>query len=112
MSVVRDLLELHDLDRFIALLAEPAQLARLKRSGYRLESAALERERAKLLEQSEKRWAILYERSRARYGRGLTEVRARVCQGCFVTLPISAAPPAGESQLHLCEGCGRLVYWA
>jgi predicted nucleic acid-binding Zn-ribbon protein len=53
----------------------------------------------------------LYERSLGRYGRGLSAVRQRVCLGCRLTLPTSAAPPPGLAQLHLCEGCGRLLLW-
>lgn len=112
MSAPRAVLELNDLDQLLELVRDPGTRSRLERAGYRMEGeAVLERERAKLLAGLDRRWAGLYERSLSRYGRGVTLVRERVCQGCFVTLPTSAAPPPGESGLHLCESCGRLLYW-
>ena len=39
-------------------------------------------------------------------------VRARVCQGCHVTLPTSAASrPETEAAPGLCECCGRVLFW-
>ena len=112
MSVARHVLELHDLDQLLELARDENSRARLAQAGFRFEGlTALERERVRLLGALDRRWASLYERSLFRYGRGVTLVRERVCQGCFVTLPTSAAPPPGEGGLHLCEGCGRLLYW-
>lgn len=100
---------LHDVDELLASTQDPTPW---KRMGFDLSARdVLERERARLADTIERRWIQLYERSRQRYGRGLTGVRERVCQGCFVTLPTSAAPPPGLSQLHACESCGRLLYW-
>ena len=112
MNAVAAMLELHDLDQVLELAHDPAARARLARLGFGFEGVpALERERSRLFGALDRRWASLYERSLARYGRGVTLVRERVCQGCFVTLPTSAAPAPGESGLHLCESCGRLLYW-
>ena len=112
MSATRHALELQDLDLLLDLAADPSARQRLQRAGYAFDGLpALERERARLFAALDSRWASVYERSLARYGRGLTLVRDRVCQGCFVTLPTSAAPPAGEAGLHLCVSCGRLLYW-
>jgi predicted nucleic acid-binding Zn-ribbon protein len=112
VSAARQVLELHDLDQVLELANDRGCRARLERAGFRFEgAAALERERARMLAGIERRWSALYERSLLRYGRGLTLVRERVCQGCFVTLPTSAAPAPGEAGLHLCESCGRLLYW-
>ncbi len=112
MSAARAVLELQDLDQLLELARDPESRAILERAGFTFEGApALERDRAKLFTSLDRRWASLYERSLLRYGRGLTLVRERVCQGCFVTLPTSAAPPPGEGGLHLCESCGRLLYW-
>jgi hypothetical protein len=106
------MLELNDLDLLLEMANDPACRARLARMGFAFDGvAALERERARLVGTLDRRWARPYERSLARYGRGVTLVQGRVCQGCFVTLPTSAAPPPGEGDLHLCEGCGRLLYW-
>ena len=70
-------------------------MAGLRRIGYAIGGApALERERDKLAGVIDRRWLTWYERSLGATGRGLTMVRERVCQGCFVTLPTSAAPPA------------------
>ena len=113
MNPLIGLIELQDLDQFAEMAGVPAHAARLRKLGYSLENLeGLERERARLVGLLDRRWTSLYERSLARYGRGLTAVRARVCQGCFITLPTSAAPPPGEAMVHLCEGCARLLYWA
>ncbi len=112
MSIARQVLELQDADQLLELVHDPESRARLERAGFRFDGVtALERERVRLLGALDRRWAGLYERSLSRYGRGVTPVRDRVCQGCFVTLPTSAAPPPGEGGLHVCESCGRLLYW-
>ena len=112
MNPVHAMLELNDLDQVLELARDPVCRSKLGRLGFQFDGlTTLERERARLIAALDRRWAGLYERSLARYGRGVTLVRERVCQGCFVTLPTSAAPPPGESGLHLCEGCGRLLYW-
>lgn len=112
MSVARSVLELNDLDQLLELVRDPDCRTLLERAGFHFAGApALERERARLLAGIDRRWAGLYERSLSRYGHGVTLVRERVCQGCHVTLPTSAAPPPGEPALHLCQGCGRLLYW-
>lgn len=112
MIDARRVLELHDLDQLLLLLSDAPSVEGLRRVGYSLAGAAsLARERDKLSAVIDRRWLAWYERSLGRYGRGLTLVRERVCQGCFVTLPTSAAPPPGEGHLHLCENCGRLLYW-
>lgn len=112
MSELESVVELHDLDQLLRLVGDTEAAARLKRIGFALEGVpALARERGRLAARIERRWLGWYERSLGRFGRGLTLVRDRVCQGCFVTLPTSAAPPPGEGHLHLCENCGRLLYW-
>ena len=112
MIEVRPVIELHDLDQLLLLATDEGSVDGLRRIGYTLVGTlALVREREKLAAGLDRRWLGWYERSLGRYGRGLTLVRDRVCQGCFVTLPTSAAPPPGEGHLHLCENCGRLLYW-
>lgn len=112
MSALRRVLELNDLDQLRVLAGEAESRDLLARAGLRLGGAqTLDRERNRLRDGLDRHWLGLYERSLARYGRGVTPVRERVCQGCFVTLPTSAAPPAGTSELHTCESCGRLLYW-
>lgn len=113
MSDVERVLELHELDELLVQLRLEAQAPRWRRLGYAVGSAVvLERERERLAAAVERRWLGLYERSRRRYGHGLSGVRERVCLGCHVTLPTSAAPPPGEAQLQLCQGCGRLLLWS
>jgi predicted nucleic acid-binding Zn-ribbon protein len=105
------LLELNDLDLQLAEARHAAHVAKLRKLGFEpAEHAALERARARLLAGVERRWVQHYERALQRYGRAVVGMRERVCQGCFVTLPTSAAPGAGES-LTLCESCGRILYW-
>jgi len=112
MSVVNAFLELHEFDQLLAQAGDPVRSERWRKLGYTLEPAVpLVRERERLAEKLDRRWLSLYERSLGRYGRGLSAVRQRVCLGCRLTLPTSAAPPPGLAQLHLCEGCGRLLLW-
>ena len=113
MNDITSMLELHELDQLLALARREDESPRWRRLGYTIVGRVwLERERARAAEGVERRWRAPYERSLLRYGQGMCGVRDRVCQGCFVTLPTSAAPPAGEAQLHLCQGCGRLLFWA
>ena len=112
MSPTRAMLELSDFDQLGELAADPACRARMKSGGFVLpDEAAIARERQRMLAAADRRWVSLYERALGRYGQGVTMVRDRVCQGCHVKLPVTAAPPPGESGLHLCVGCGRLLYW-
>jgi len=109
MDAVKRMMRVHDLD---VMLREADDLRAWGRLGFELDQVAvLERERDKLLAGLDPRWTLLYDRAHRRYGRGLTPVRERVCMGCFVRLPASAAPSLGEAMLHLCESCGRLLYW-
>ena len=112
MTGVEGILELHDLD---LMLAEARALGpaadRLKRLGLEVRDPKhLERLRTRLVAGVDRRWLNHYERALRRYGRALTRVRERVCQGCFITLPTSASPGVEES-LTLCESCGRILYW-
>ena len=105
------LLELHDIDLQLAEARQAVTVARLRKLGFEpSEPALLERARHRLLAGVERRWVQHYERALQRYGRAVVGMRERVCLGCFVTLPTSAAPGAGES-LTLCESCGRILYW-
>ena len=104
------LLELHELDLQLAEAREPAATA-LRKLGFELTvPPGIARVRARLLAGVERRWLQHYERALQRYGRGVVAMRERVCLGCFVTLPTSAAPGVGET-LTLCESCGRILYW-
>ena len=108
---VNPLLQLQDADLLRAEVADPRASARLKKLGFELpELRALDRLRARLLAAVDRRWLHHYERAQARYGRGVASVRARVCQGCFITLPTSASP-SGDELLTTCESCGRILYW-
>lgn len=112
MNLVLGFLELHELDQLLLQASEPGHAARWRELGFRLATpVTVLRERERLAESLDRRWLSLYERSLGRYGRGLSGIRQRVCLGCHLTLPTSAAPPPGESHLHLCEGCGRLLLW-
>src|SRR5262245_38376624 len=72
--------------------------------------AAVQRARARRVASLDRRWVTFYERARQRYGRGMAAVRERVCLGCYLTLPTRAQPAPGLPMI--CEGCGRLLYWA
>ena len=111
MSESGAILRLHDLHLLEDELADPAARARLKRLGLAMQAGpALERAREQSIAAIDRRWMILYERARSRYGRGVCAVRERVCQGCHITLPTAVSKPSGG--LRLCESCSRLLYWA
>ena len=111
MNEVQSLLQLHDVGLMLGELRNPRTVARLKKLGFEARSLTpLEKVRAKLLGVIDRRWLNHYERALGRYGRGVAVVRHRVCLGCFITLPTSAAPSGNES-LTVCESCGRLLYW-
>jgi len=105
-----DVVRLHDLD----LLLEEARSGGARQCSSSLGLCltglpALERARAQLHHRLDPRWLRAYERARRRYGRAVVAVRDRVCQGCFITLPTSAA--ASRDSLSVCESCGRILFW-
>lgn len=111
MSAPLPVLELQDLDLMVREFSAPGCAARLRRLGFGApETVPLERLRARVAGALDRRWLAHYERAQQRYGRGVVAVRGRVCSGCFVTLPTSASPAAGET-LTVCESCGRILYW-
>ena len=110
MNSADPVLHLHDVDLLLREASDPAAAARLRKLGLAMDRAPLERARQKALAGVEKRWLSHYERAHKRYGRAVARVRSRVCQGCHITLPTSASPPA-EVSLTLCASCGRILYW-
>jgi predicted nucleic acid-binding Zn-ribbon protein len=107
----RALLHLQDLDLLIGEVGSAESRARLSKLGLGVgEPATLQRQRHRLFAAVDPRWQRHYERASMRYGRGVVVVQERVCQGCRVKLPTSAAPGPGES-LTLCESCGRVLFW-
>ena len=111
MSATDSLVALQDLDLLLDEL-EHSPLARdARRGGGSDPSDVLVAERHRIAQALDGRWLDLYERCSARYGRGLTAVRDRICLGCQTRLPTSAAPPAGIALLQVCESCGRLLLW-
>lgn len=114
MTTMEVVVHLSDLDLLIREAQDPGSRARLKKLGFGVEGLPrLGALRAKVAETMEKRWLIVYERTRLRYGRAVAAVRERVCSGCHVTLPTIARPRSGDSGvLHACESCARILYWA
>lgn len=111
MSALETLLRLHDLDQLLRELGDPAGRERLRHMGFApADPASGARARERLLAALDPRWQSHYQRAFGRYGRGMTAVRGRACQGCFMTLATAAAPAGGEP-LSVCESCGRLLYW-
>jgi hypothetical protein len=111
VTAAETLLQLHDLDLLLAESRDRALAARYRRAGFAVgEPGALEKSRERLAARLEARWRPHYERAFARYGFGVAAVRARVCQGCFMTLPRSVSPGENE-MLMLCESCGRILLW-
>lgn len=111
MNALETLLELHDLDVMRTELADVRGVSRLRKLGFSFPAAAeLDRLRASMVAEVDPRWVTHYLRTQGRYGRGVTVVRGRVCQGCFIKLPTRAAPSDGQP-LTNCESCGRILYW-
>jgi predicted nucleic acid-binding Zn-ribbon protein len=111
VSEAPTLLQLHDLDLLLSDVSDSRSRAQFKRLGFEIgDLNALERARTRMVNAIDRRWLNHYERALRRYGRAVTIVRDRVCQGCFITLPTSASPSSDES-LTVCESCGRILYW-
>lgn len=111
MSDATMVLQLHDVDLMLHETRQPKLVARLKKLGYEFgPNTPLERTRARLLAQIDRRWLNHYERALRRYSRAVAVVRGRVCAGCFITLPTSASP-SGDEAMTLCESCGRILFW-
>ena len=111
MSSALALVQVHDIDLLVREVECRIAISRLKRLGFPVgDVVVLDAPRLRLLSQLDPRWLSHYERARRRYGMALAAVRSRVCQGCHVTLPRSAAPPEDEP-LTLCASCGRILYW-
>lgn len=112
MSDVTGILTLQDLQLLEEELGDAPGRNRLRKLGLALEPhPALARARSRWDGTVDRRWLSLYQRACRRYGRGVTNVRERVCQGCHITLPTALSPTAPDS-LTVCESCGRLLYWA
>jgi predicted nucleic acid-binding Zn-ribbon protein len=113
MTALAQLVHLGDLDLLLREAHDEASRLRLRKLGF--DVGGLDRlaaVRARFAAAIERRWVVVYERARQRYGRGVAAVRERVCQGCFVTLPTSAPfrPGTGETP-GLCASCGRVLFW-
>lgn len=53
-----------------------------------------------------------YERLRKRYKRAIVPVKDYTCFGCFMRVPTSLTTHGPtDKQVHLCENCGRILYW-
>ncbi|HEY3214944.1 MAG TPA: C4-type zinc ribbon domain-containing protein [Candidatus Eisenbacteria bacterium] len=107
------IVHLNDLDLLLRETMDPVSRARLKKLGFGLEGIArLQAARNRTAAEAERRWMVIYERVRQRYGKAVAAVRDRVCLGCYVTLPTTARPRAvHEDPLSTCESCGRILYW-
>ncbi len=112
-KTLRLLVTLQDLDLLIREAHDPESKGEEEDLGFELKNlGTLQTARAKLAEQIGPRWLGLYERVAKRYGRAVVPVEGRVCLGCFVTLPTSIVPKKLEdSDVCVCENCGRILYW-
>jgi predicted nucleic acid-binding Zn-ribbon protein len=113
MTTLHSVVLLSDLDGMLREAQSAPARMRLKKLGFELEGwPRIATLRSRMAETVDRRWLFAYERARGRYGRGVAAVRERVCSGCFVTLPTTARPRNGETTaLHICESCGRILYW-
>ena len=111
MNGLPALLQVQDMDLLIGEMDSTEGRAALARMGFQVgDDRVLRRQRLRTFAAVDRRWQRLYERSQLRYGRGVVGVRDRVCQGCRITLPTSAAPGPGVF-LTVCESCARILYW-
>jgi len=112
VTVLARLVRLGDVDLLLHEARDEPSRVRLRKLGFQLgELQGLEAARATLAAAVAPRWLAIYERARHRYGVGVVPVRERVCQGCFVTLPTSAASrPETQGAPGLCECCGRVLF--
>jgi predicted nucleic acid-binding Zn-ribbon protein len=112
-KTLRLLVTLQDLDLMIRESHDPQSKGEEEDLGFEFKNlGTLQTARGKLAEQIGPRWLNLYERVARRYGRAVVPVEGRVCLGCFVTLPTSIAPKKLEdSEITICENCGRILYW-
>ncbi|MFH0777415.1 MAG: C4-type zinc ribbon domain-containing protein [Candidatus Eisenbacteria bacterium] len=110
---LRFLVALQDLDLMIREAADPESKGEEENLGFKLRNLeTLQTARGKLAEETGAKWLGLYERVSRRYGRAVVPVQGRVCLGCFMTLPTSVVPRKLEdSEITLCENCGRILYW-
>lgn len=108
MTAAEILLRIHDLD-LLRLEIGDSSAARLRRLGLTVAPAErLTLRRAGLVASLDAHWRQHYERAERRYGSGVAALRGRVCQGCFMTLPRSAAP-GSLGGVSTCEACGRIL---
>jgi predicted nucleic acid-binding Zn-ribbon protein len=112
-GTLRMLVALQDLDLMIREAQDPESMGEEENLGFKLKNLeTLQATRAKLAEQIGPKLLGLYERVSRRYGRAVVPVEGRVCLGCFMSLPTSVTPTRLEdSDIALCENCGRILYW-
>jgi hypothetical protein len=112
MTPAELLLRIHDLDLLALELGDAAYTTKLRRLGLEVAPLrGLDPRRAELVAELDARWRGHYERALRRYGSGVAAVRGRVCQGCFMTLPRSAAAFLADG-ISTCEACGRILFWS
>ena len=77
MTTLESVVHLSDVDLLIREAQSPGSRARLKKLGFGVEGLPrIGVLRAKLAETIEKRWLVVYERTRQRYGRAVAAVRS------------------------------------
>ena len=75
-------------------------------------SEELEKAREKIVKQIPPILYRKYERLREKYKNAVVPVVDGVCQGCYITLPISLVTQKNKNkEIHTCSNCGRILYW-
>jgi hypothetical protein len=104
-------LALQDLDMMIAELTDPGTSRQMSGLGFTVEPLErLHAARAQAASRLSRDVRTLYERLARRYERRVVPVQDNICLGCFVAQP-TYLTGAGNSKLHRCEFCGRILYW-
>lgn len=106
------LIQLQDIDTLLREARDPEISTHEVRLGFAIENVKrLEKTRERVAGLLDERILQTYERMSRRFTRVIVPVEGRVCQGCRMSLPTSAASRTPSvSTLESCENCGRILY--
>ena len=107
------LVHLQDLDTLIRETQDAGRKSELEQLGFTVDNVEpLQRARQKLQEHIHPRWARVYERLTAKYGRAVVPVVDKTCLGCFQGVPPSFfSEVTSDKPVKVCENCGRILYF-
>ena len=106
------LVTLQDIDLMLRDSRDPEMATHEDRLGFARENVKrLERTRERLASRIDGPLLRTYERMSRKIPRVVVPVEGRVCQGCRMSLPTSAAGRTTPgTTIENCENCGRILY--